>query len=395
MAVLMNSMASTPLAALPPGHPHASQWEIFCRVIDNLGDIGVCWRLCRNLVLRGQRVRLWIDVPDDLQWMAPGAMEGAFEGIEVVHWVDPMPATHPAVADCVDSEVWIEAFGCDPPPACINELAIHLSAGGAAPRWLNLEYMSAEAYVERCHRLPSPIMSGPLVGLTKHFFYPGFTPATGGLLREPDLMERRCAFDPRSWLQDRIVAESISGEQQRQAGSRRVSLFCYSPRALTEVLDQASQSDQMVDWFITPGWAQRSTDEYLANRTGVGSSMRLHSLAYVTQPEFDQMLWSCDLNFVRGEDSLVRALWAGKPFVWHIYPQDDLAHHAKLDAFLDWLEAPASLRAFHRQWNAVDDQPVRWPDWGEIDSWQAVVIKARDRLLSQCDLVSQLMAFVA
>jgi len=70
-------------------------------------------------------------------------------------------------------------------------------------------------------------------------------------------------------------------------------------------------------------------------------------LAYQPQDAFDEMLWACDLNFVRGEDSLVRALWAGQPLVWQIYPQHDDAHHGKLHAFLDWLQAPATLRRFH------------------------------------------------
>ena len=72
---------------------------------------------------------------------------------------------------------------------------------------------------------------------------------------------------------------------------------------------------------------------------------------WLQQPDFDHLLWAGDLNFVRGEDSLVRALWAGAPFVWQIYPQDDGAHHVKLEAFLDWLGAPPSLRQFHRSWN--------------------------------------------
>ena len=34
-------------------------------------------------------------------------------------------------------------------------------------------------------------------------------------------------------------------------------------------------------------------------------------LPWLTQPDYDRLLWSADLNFVRGEDSLVRAIWAG------------------------------------------------------------------------------------
>ena len=108
------------------------------------------------------------------------------------------------------------------------------------------------------------------------------------------------------------------------------------------------------------------------------------------------MLWACDLNLVRGEDSLVRALWAGQPFVWHIYPQHDNAHHAKLDAFLDWLDAPESLRRFHHAWNGMIDPaalPVLSP--ALLDEWRSCARSARQRLLQQTDLIGQLQPFAA
>ena len=114
----------------------------------------------------------------------------------------------------------------------------------------------------------------------------------------------------------------------------------------------------------------------------------------LTQVDFDHLLWACDLNFVRGEDSLVRALWAGQPLVWHIYPQHDDAHHAKLEAFLDWLQAPASLRVFHRAWNGIGSAAPVWPDAATLDDWRGCVQSARQRLLTQPDLVTQLGDFV-
>ena len=125
-------------------------------------------------------------------------------------------------------------------------------------------------------------------------------------------------------------------------------------------------------------------------------ALRSERFGLLTQPDFDHLLWSCDLNFVRGEDSLVRALWAGQAFVWHIYPQHDNAHHAKLEAFLDWLQAPASLRQFHRLWNGVmpPDGAV-WPGWSEVLAWRDCALLARERLLAQPDLVSQLLEFVS
>jgi uncharacterized repeat protein (TIGR03837 family) len=115
-------------------------------------------------------------------------------------------------------------------------------------------------------------------------------------------------------------------------------------------------------------------------------------LPALTQNEFDHLLWACDLNFVRGEDSLVRALWAGQPLVWHLYAQHDDAHHTKLEAFLDWLQAPESLRQYHHVWNGVTAGPLPAPD---LPQWHACVQAARDRLLRQDDLVTQLLRFVS
>jgi uncharacterized repeat protein (TIGR03837 family) len=128
-------------------------------------------------------------------------------------------------------------------------------------------------------------------------------------------------------------------------------------------------------------------------------------LPQLTQTEFDALLWACDANFVRGEDSLVRALWAGTPLVWQIYPQDDGAHHDKLAAFLDAIDASPVLRDWHMAWNAPahinpdehphDDGPThRLPPLDALCA-DTTIDRARTRLTSQDDLCTQLMQFVA
>jgi uncharacterized repeat protein (TIGR03837 family) len=361
------------------------QWDVFCQVIDNLGDIGVCWRLCADLANRGHRVRLWIDQPEALAWMAPGALEGRIAPLQVLHWTTPLPDG--LVDSLTSADVWIEAFGCDPAAECLKDLALRRANGQAIPVWINLEYMSAESYVERSHRLPSPVMSGPLKGLTKWFFYPGFTPSTGGLLREPDLLQRQASFRPEEWCRSRGLPSD---------GARRVSLFCYEPPVLAKLLGGAASDASSSHWLVTPGRASAAVAQVLAESGAPGPGIQLHHLPYLTQPDYDHLLWSCDLNFVRGEDSLVRALWAGRPLVWHIYPQHDNAHHAKLEAFLDWLQAPASLRAFHLAWNGMGVRSdAVWPGWAVVDGWRDCVQAARERLLAQPDLVSQLLDFIA
>ena len=92
--------------------------------------------------------------------------------------------------------------------------------------------------------------------------------------------------------------------------------------------------------------------ELVARRMGPLQQVYIERIPFVSQPEYDQLLWMADLNFVRGEDSVVRALWAGKPLVWQIYPQTEGTHLIKLDAWLKISHLPADIQALLRHWNA-------------------------------------------
>lgn len=360
----------------------AQRWDIFCEVIDNFGDIGVCWRLAAELGARGAQVTLRIDDASALRWMAP---QGA-ANVQVLPYNGPY-TTGP--------DVVIEAFGCEAPAAYLHALAQQHAQCQAHQRPLpvlvNLEYLSAEDYVERCHRLPSLIMSGPAAGITRWFFYPGFTPRTGGLLREHYLPQQQAQFDRRAWRANWGVTD----------GDCAISLFCYEPAALPQLLAQLQTPAAGLQprLLVTPGRAAAAV------RAQINVNAQTHTaaadcapiyLAPRPQTAFDEMLWACDLNLVRGEDSLVRALWAGQAFVWHIYPQEDNAHHAKLNAFLDWLGAPDSLRAFHHAWNGMSDAhrlPVITPLL--LQEWRDCALQAQQNLHAQTDLIAQLQQFVA
>ncbi len=168
-------------------------WDIFCRVIDNYGDIGVCWRLSASLAARGEQVRLWVDDPSPLAWLAPQGCEG----VQVIHW-------RPGSLVLESADRVIEAFGCELPSGYQAALARKAEAGHPVP-WINLEYLTAEPFAGRSHGLPSPVMSGPAAGLTKYFFFPGFSANTGGLLREPGIAQRRAVFDRNAWLAGRAA----------------------------------------------------------------------------------------------------------------------------------------------------------------------------------------------
>ena len=363
------------------------QWDIFCKVIDNFGDIGVCWRLSADLAARGEQVRLWVDDASALSWMAPAGASG----VEVLQWSQSLEST--AVSALIakqPGDVLIEAFGCEIPPEFLMHWVAQPAQSQAARCWLNLEYLSAESYVERCHAMPSLVSHGPAAGWTKWFFYPGFTRQTGGLLREPGLLQ--CKAD----------VQTEERQPSDNASRLRVSLFCYEPPALAALLAEWSRhglAGQPVELLVTAGRAAQAVkavlSQWQADREKVDPErLKVTWLPWLSQTEFDQLLWRCDLNFVRGEDSVLRALWAGKPFVWSIYPQDDGAHLPKLEAFMQQLDAPDSLKAFHRAWNAEGEKLVA-PSAADLANWRQHAQAAQTALLGQEDMTSRLLQFVA
>ncbi|HEY2560861.1 MAG TPA: elongation factor P maturation arginine rhamnosyltransferase EarP [Caldimonas sp.] len=350
------------------------QWDLYCRVVDNFGDIGVAWRLAADLAGRGEAVRLAIDDARPLAWMAP---HGA-AGVRVVGWHD-RPATAP--------DVVVELFGGGRPTGSWQH-----EAGRRAPVLVNVEHLTAERYAERSHRLPSPAQRAGEPPSTTWFYFPGFAPASGGLLREPGLLARRSDFgDGDAWLASLGVAP--------HAGERRVSLFCYRNDAIDALLDTLATTPTVL--LATPGPATQQVAARLGPSLARGA-LRAVALPLLSQVDFDRLLWSCDLNLVRGEDSLVRAIWAGTPLLWQPYVQDDGAHLAKLGAFVDcYLDAaPAPLatvvRAAFARWNDDPRASLAAVAAGETVSsgWAAHARAWRDALAAQDDLVTQLIAFV-
>ncbi|OGS72816.1 MAG: hypothetical protein A2063_08110 [Gallionellales bacterium GWA2_60_142] len=335
--------------------------DLFCNVIDNYGDIGVCWRLARQLAGEfGLEVRLWVDDLGSFARLCPEA-DAALEsqhcrGVEVRRWCDPFPEVQPA-------ELVIAAFGCKLPQSYIDAMAMQESK----PVWINLEYLSAEDWVYGCHRLPSPHPSLPL---TKYFFFPGFTKQTGGLLLERDLLTRRDEFLGNS-AQQQAYWQSL-GMDMPEAGTLKVSLFGYENAALAGLFDVWAAGAQPVLCLVPEGRILPQVGQYFGDaEPGAGiayrrGSLRVQVLPFVEQERYDELLWACDVNFVRGEDSCVRAQWAGKPFVWQIYPQHDAVHWEKLQAFLNLYCATLSLAASEavqglwREWNDEGGAGAAW-----------------------------------
>ena len=337
-----------------------ARWDIFCSVVDNYGDIGVTWRLARQLAAeQGHALRLWVDDLAAFVRLCPEASVDAecqhWQGVEVRRWAEPFPAVEPA-------QVVIEAFACQLPSAYVAAMA----ARGTRRLWLNLEYLSAEDWVAGCHGLPSPQPDG----LQKFFFFPGFVDGTGGLLREADLLARRRAFQADAQAQQAFL-QSLG--VTREAGARLISLFAYENAGLAGWLDALAADAQPTQLLVPQGkvlgdlQAWFGEAQLLPGDQRRRGSLQIQVLPFVAQDDYDRLLWCCDFNAVRGEDSFIRAQWAGRPLLWHIYPQEAGAHWDKLEAFLAIYSADlppdaASAQArLWRAWNAGEGMATAWP----------------------------------
>jgi uncharacterized repeat protein (TIGR03837 family) len=379
----------------------ARRWDIFAKVVDNYGDAGVCWRLARELASAHDfAVTLWLDDPAPLARIAPGICADhdtqRVDGVTLRRWAEPMPLPR----DLPD--VVVEGFGCGLPDAYVEAMAVR----APPPVWFVLEYLSAEAWVEGTHGLVSP---HPRLPLTRWFWFPGFTPKTGGLLRERGLLAARDAFRADRTGQAALWRKlGLPMPDVDPANGLRVSLFCYPNPALPALLNAWADAETPITCVVPEGVAAGALDAWtggaLPHPLGppfVRGRLSLAVVPFVAQDDYDRLLWACDVNFVRGEDSFVRAQWAARPFAWHIYPQAEDAHRAKLDAFLDryatGLEpaAAAAVRRFWRAWNGAADAGPIGPAWLDFAAVRPQLVRHGSRWSAHLSALPELAESLA
>lgn len=371
-----------------------SQWHIFCRVVDNFGDIGVCWRLSQQLQREHAiQVTLWVD--DLLSFKAIQPDIDSSEalqicaGVIVRHWQEPFGRIPAAEV----GEVVIEAFGCELPDVYVDAMR------RCRPLWINLEYLSAETWVRDCHKAPSPRF-----GLQKYFFFPGFEPGTGGLLWDAGLQALMEAESVTPSLP--ALLEALAVKVAVAPGSIPVSLFAYENGAITGLLEALAGAVCAVHLLVPEGRCSAQVCEWLGRelspgQTAASGSLTITALPFMSQEQYDRLLAACHLNFVRGEESFVRSQMLGRPLIWQIYPQQDAAHLEKLQAFLDLYcqSLPESLarllQVAHAQWNQAPEASV--PDWTalvqSLPEWQSGAKKWQKNLLEVGDLALNLVTF--
>ncbi|WP_029146630.1 elongation factor P maturation arginine rhamnosyltransferase EarP [Methylophilus sp. 5] len=322
----------------------ASQtWDLFCKVVDNFGDIGVCWRLAHQLADEyGIHVRLWVD---DLALAQTFAGAGHAH-IQLQHWTND--ADFSRVANVV-----IETFGCGLPEAYQQQMLSQHSI------WVNIDYLSAEPWVEGFHAQHSPQTNG----LVRHFFYPGFTARTGGLLREAGLATLQAQA---SWPDIGLLPAP---------DKLTVSLFCYAHAPLAALVDSLQTSSVPVRVLVPQTVAPLLAKVLKLTELHLGARIQRQQceflvIPFLSQTDYDRLLYLCDFNFVRGEDSWIRALWAGKPMIWLPYQQSEDTHLLKLNAFMHHYLAQAD-GALHM---VTSNAMLAWAQgtW-QVAHWQSLL----------------------
>jgi len=376
------------------------KWDIFCKIVDNFGDVGVCWRLSRQLSTEYDlQVRLWIDDLAIAKKLIPdldiGKARQYTQNIEIRHWNEGTEAL--SAGDFEIAEVVIEAFACELPTSYIRAMQ------EKKPLWINLEYLSAEAWIDDFHA-QSSIHS--VNGLKKYFVFPGFSEKTGGLFREQKLLPKRDDFLTSS-QSIQSFWKSLGVDVNNAIG---VSLFCYPHAPINSLLECMQRSSKPVLCLIPEGSIVNSIASYFGkNNIKIGEKLTIGNLTvqiipFLSQPLYDQLLWACDINFVRGEDSWLRAIWAGRPFIWQPYYQQEDAHITKLESFIEhyYRHEPAEshteikniMRACHLNWSGQAFQSQHWEVLLQnLTALQSYHLQQSRQLAQQPDFAAKLVNF--
>lgn len=356
--------------------------DIFCEVIDNYGDAGVCWRIARMLTNeKNADVRLFVSDLKTLSAIVP----------------ECDPEKNVQTVQGIEICAWSEALNADPAPVILETFACRLPqeyekrAAERSPQsvWINIDYLSAEQWVEDWHLLPSP---HPTLPINKYYFYPGFTDKTGGLIFEKDILDREAAFMPER-------NEYLKNLGADPAHPFSLFVFCYPGEWIDNFYEALASDKRPVQLLLAPGAAGNDLMKMLEEKPIEGvSAVRL---PFFDQKDFEKILWCADALIIRGEDSFVRAQTVARPFLWNIYPiKEGTEHIDKLCAFADIFgrSMPETAELWKRinvAWNTSDKGFVPlWSEWRDaVPAMQTSIREWRKQIIDRGSLIDHLCKF--
>ena len=337
--------------------------DIFCEVIDNYGDVGVAYRLAREFkrIYSNKQLRFIINKTEELDLIKKA------EDITIIAYKNIDKIETPA-------DLIIETFACNIPETYMNK------ALKTSKLIINLEYFSSENWVDDFH-LQESFLGG---NLKKYFFIPGLSEKSGGIILDKEFLDRKNKVQENReyYLKQFNINENYD---------LIISVFSYE-KNFDNFLKTLQKLDKKVLLLLLSEKTQKNFIKYFDNNDYY-DKIKAVKLPFFTYDKYEELLALCDVNLVRGEDSFVRALLLGKPFLWHIYPQDENAHIIKLESFLEkYCPNNKELKETFINYNInKDDFSYFFENLDEIKKYNE---KYTDYLIENCNLMNKLINFI-
>ena len=337
--------------------------DIFCEVIDNYGDVGVAYRLAREFkrIYPNKQLRFIISKTEELDLIKKA------EDITIIAYKNIDKIETPA-------DLVIETFACNIPETYMNK------ALKTSKLIINLEYFSSENWVDDFH-LQESFLGG---NLKKYFFIPGLSEKSGGIILDKEFLDRKNKVQENKeyYLKQFNINENYD---------LIISVFSYE-KNFDNFLETLQKLDKKVLLLLLSEKTQKNFIKYFDNNNYY-DKIKAVKLPFFTYDKYEELLALCDINLVRGEDSFVRALLLAKPFLWHIYPQDENAHIIKLESFLEkYCPNNKELKETFINYNInKDDFSYFFKNLDEIKIYNE---KYSDYLIENCNLMNKLINFI-
>lgn len=337
--------------------------DIFCQVIDNYGDVGVAYRLAREFkrVYPNKKLRFVINQIEELNLIRKS------EDIEIILYKDISKIENSA-------DLIIESFGCEIPKEYMDK------ALKKSKLIINLEYFSAEKWVDDFH-LQESFLGG---NLKKYFFIPGLSEKSGGILLDNEFLERKKKVEANK---EYYLEKFEIKEKYDLIGS----VFSYE-KNFDSLIEELKKLGKKIILLILSEKTQKNFIKYFDNGNNY-DKIKFVKLPFFTYDKYEELLALCDFNLVRGEDSFVRALLLGKPFLWHIYPQDENTHIKKLESFLEkYCSNNKELKQTFINYNINKDNfSYFFKNFKEIEKYNK---NYANYLIKNCNLMEKLINFI-
>lgn len=378
--------------------------DIFCEIIDNYGDIGVVYRTAKELqkIFPKSKIRAFLNKLDEFKKINSQVLDLPSQNIDGIEYIT-FDYLRDNANELLTAQVIIEAFGCQIPKEYI-EIAYDNSE-----LLINLEYLSAEDWIEDFHLQSSPLGRGKL---KKVFFMPGFTEKSGGVIADSNYLERiQRVLENKEFYEKKYLSD-IEDRENKIIGT----LFSYE-KNFTPLLEDLKKLDKDVVILAMGEKTQDSLRKILKNfsiedfRNSLKyGKIEIRFLNFLNQEEYEELINIVDFNFVRGEDSFIRAVLTGKPYMWHIYCQEEYAHMDKIEGFLDKYRRVIenfsdedfllNMEKFFKDYNFRKENSLElgkesylyfFENLAKIEKYNTIF---RDFLIQKCNLINKLKDFI-